>query len=138
MPIRSSSSTCRPTRPSTIQTNSSTTTSSRRWRAVARHTTAFSFWLYWPKWQVDRLRSTMPNTKARADVEDNFRKTAGQAIGGIAVLIGAEFTYRQFQQQQKSAHDLLISNQVAKDSSYWETKKRTSLCGLAASMPSKT
>src|SRR3954466_7621003 len=114
MPIRSSSSTCRPTRPSTIQTNSSTTTSSRRWRAVARHTTAFSFWLYWPRWQVDRLRSTMPDTKARADVEDNFRKTAGQAIGGFTILIGAGFAYLQFQQQQQAARDLLISNQVSK------------------------
>ena len=27
--------------------------------------------------------------KARADTEDNFRKTVGQALGGIAVLIGA-------------------------------------------------
>jgi hypothetical protein len=26
---------------------------------------------------------------ARADTEDNFRKTVGQALGGAAVLIGA-------------------------------------------------
>jgi len=37
MPIRSNSSICRPMRPSTIQTNSSTTTSSRRWRVAAHH-----------------------------------------------------------------------------------------------------
>jgi hypothetical protein len=77
-------------------------------------TIAFSFWLYWPRWQVDRLRATMPDTKARADVEDNFRKTAGQAIGGLAVLIGAGFAYLQFQGQQQASRDLLISNQVAK------------------------
>src|SRR5215469_10712228 len=31
-----------------------------------------------------------------------------------AVLIGAGFAYLQFQQQQRSSHDVLISNQVAK------------------------
>src|SRR5215213_8909020 len=100
---------------------------------------AFLFWLYWPRWQVKRLRSTMPDTKARADVEDNFRKTAGQLLGGAAVLLGAGFAYLQFQQQQEnfsaqqenarqqlaassrqseqqreSAQALLISNQVSK------------------------
>src|SRR6478735_5470125 len=81
----------------------------------------------------------MPDTKARADVEDNFRKTIGQLLGGIAVLLGAGFAYLQFQQQQEnfsaqqenarkqleasseqskqqreSAQALLISNQVSK------------------------
>jgi uncharacterized protein YjbI with pentapeptide repeats len=81
---------------------------------VAITIAAFLFWLYWPRWQVKRLRSTMPDTKARADVEDNFRKTAGQLIGGAAVLLGAGFAYLQFTEQQNAAHDLLISNQVAK------------------------
>jgi hypothetical protein len=47
------------------------------------------WWLWWrlPKWQVARL--TLWETKARADVEDNFRKTIGQTLGGAAVLIGA-------------------------------------------------
>jgi hypothetical protein len=60
-----------------------------------------------------------------ADVEDNFRKTLGQLLGGAAVLIGAglaymqfqqqqQASYRQFQEQQQAAHDLLISNQVSK------------------------
>jgi hypothetical protein len=62
----------------------------------------------------------------------NFRKTAGQALGGAAVLIGAVVVYLQFTQQQqpayrlilpqqraaedsrKAANDLLISNQVSK------------------------
>ena len=79
------------------------------------------WWLWWrlPERQVARL--TLWETKARADVEDNFRKTVGQALGGAAVLIGAVAAYLQFTQQQQairgqlqSAHDLLISNQVAK------------------------
>jgi hypothetical protein len=75
-----------------------------------------AWWLWWrlPKRQVARLRHAIRDPKARADVEDNFRKTIGQLLGGAAVLIGAGAAYLQFQQQQTSAHDLLISNQVAK------------------------
>src|SRR3954468_6216363 len=100
-----------------------------------------AWWLWWrlPKWQVNRLRMTIRDAKARADVEDNFRKTMGQLLGGIAVLLGAGFAYLQFQQQQEnfsaqqenarqqlaasleqskqqrdSAQALLISNQVSK------------------------
>src|SRR5215470_817244 len=75
-----------------------------------------AWWLWWrlPKRQVNRLRLTIRDPKARTDVEDNFRRTIGQLLGGAAVLIGAGFAYLQFQQQQTSAHDLLISNQVAK------------------------
>jgi hypothetical protein len=85
------------------------------------------WWVWWrlPKWQVNRLALKIRDPKARADVEDNFRKTAGQALGGAAVLIGAGFalfqflqqqqtTESQFLQQQKAAQDLLISNQVSK------------------------
>jgi hypothetical protein len=60
------------------------------------------------------LSAAITDAKARTDVEDNFRKTAGQLLGGAAVLIGAGFAYVQFTQQQRDAHDLLISNQVAK------------------------
>jgi hypothetical protein len=75
-----------------------------------------AWWLWWqlPKRQAERLRMTVRAAKARTDIEDNFRKTIGQLLGGAAVLIGAGFAYLQFQQQQRSAHDLLISNQVAK------------------------
>lgn len=92
------------------------------------------WWLWWrlPKWQVNLLALKIKDPKARADVEDNFRKTVGQALGGAAVLIGAAFALFQFLQQQqaaqeqqeraqiqfreqqKAAHDLLISNQVSK------------------------
>jgi hypothetical protein len=69
-----------------------------------------------PEGQVDRLRLTIRDPKARADVEDNFRKTIGQLIGGASVVIGAGlgagFAYLQLSEQQKASHDLLISNQV--------------------------
>src|SRR5580700_2552383 len=93
---------------------------------------ALAFWWWWPKWQVDRLALEIKDPKARADVEDNFRKTVGQLLGGTAVLLGAWLAFLQFsqqqqtaqqinqqqqaaqQQQQQAAHDLLISNQVSK------------------------
>jgi hypothetical protein len=47
-----------------------------------------AWWLWWrlPKRQVDRLRLTIRDPKARADVEDNFRKTIGQLLGGAACV----------------------------------------------------
>jgi hypothetical protein len=99
-------------------------------------------WLWWqvPKWQLNSLKPFPPdNPKERADVEDNFRKTVGQALGGAAVLIGAGFAFfqfreqqsqfsqqqkaaqeqqqtaqNQFREQQQATHDLLVSNQVSK------------------------
>ena len=86
---------------------------------------ALAFWWWWPKWQVNRLALEIRDPKARADVEDNFRKTVGQLLGGAAVLFGAWLAFLQFsqqqqiaqsqiQQQQQAARDLLISNQVSK------------------------
>jgi hypothetical protein len=65
------------------------------------------WWLWWrlPKWQVDRLALKIRDPKARADVEDSFRKTIGQLLGGAAVLIGAAFAVFQFLQQQKAAQE---------------------------------
>ena len=78
-------------------------------------------WLGWwrfPKRQVDRLRLSVRDPKARADIEDNLRKTIGQLIGGTMVLVGAGagavIAYLQLSQQQKESHELLISNQVSK------------------------
>src|SRR6516162_11808292 len=97
-----------------------------------------AWWLWWrlPRRQVNRLRLTIRDPKARADVEDNFRKTIGQLLAGAAVLIGAALAYLQFTEQQRAAQeqfskqqqtsheqllqqeqasrDLLISNQVSK------------------------
>jgi uncharacterized protein YjbI with pentapeptide repeats len=91
-----------------------------------------------------QMRSiTAADPKARADIEDNFRKTIGQLIavggtlfGAAVVLISAALAYLQFTQQQRTtqqqftqqqqasqeqflkqqqaSHDLLISNQVSK------------------------
>jgi uncharacterized protein YjbI with pentapeptide repeats len=63
---------------------------------------------------VGRLSIKIRDAKARAEVEDSFRKTIGQLLGGAAVLFGGGFAYLQFVQQQQSSHDLLISNQVSK------------------------
>jgi hypothetical protein len=84
-------------------------------------------WLWWrlPKLVVDRLRLQIRDPKARTDVEDSFRKTIGQAIGGVAVLGAAIAGYWEFTQQQRTAtrqivaqqeasRNLLISNQVSK------------------------
>jgi hypothetical protein len=85
------------------------------------------WWLWWrlPKREVARLALKIRDARARADIEDNYRKTVGQALGGVAVLIGAFSAYwqfsqqqrssqEQFSQQQRSSHDLLVSNQVSK------------------------
>ncbi len=86
---------------------------------------ALAFWWWWPRWQVNRLALEIRDPKARADVEDKFRKTVGQLLGGAAVLFGAWLAFLQFsqqqqtaqsqiKQQQQAARDLLISNQVSK------------------------
>ena len=41
---------------------------------------AMALWWCVPKWQLNPLQIT--DAKARADVEDNFRKTIGQLVGG--------------------------------------------------------
>jgi len=75
-----------------------------------------AWWLWWrlPQREVDRRSGAITDAKTRADVEDNFRKTIGQLLGGAAVLIGAGFAYLQFTQQQQAARDLFIANQVSK------------------------
>jgi hypothetical protein len=46
--------------------------------------------------QIDSLAMKIRDPKARSDIEDNLRKTVGQAIGGAAVLIGAGSALFQF------------------------------------------
>jgi uncharacterized protein YjbI with pentapeptide repeats len=92
------------------------------------------WWLWWrlPQRHVARRMLEVRDPKDRVDLEDDFRKTIGQALGGVAVLIGAGFAAFQFLQQQQTAYeqnitqqkasenslkasrDLLVSNQVAK------------------------
>jgi uncharacterized protein YjbI with pentapeptide repeats len=100
---------------------------------VASVLAALAFWWWWPKWQVNRLALEIRDPKARADVEDTFRRTVGQLLGGAAVLFGAWLAFFQFspqqqtaqsqikqqpqaaqQQQQQAARDLLISSQASK------------------------
>jgi hypothetical protein len=77
-------------------------------------------WWWGPKWQMRSI--TAPGPKERADIEDNFRKTIGQAVGGIiAAFVAAGFTYTQFLQQQKateaqqaSAREQLSADQMVK------------------------
>jgi hypothetical protein len=94
-------------------------------------------WLLWwwlPKWQANRLRFQIRDAKARAGVEDNYRKA--QLIAGAAVLGGAWFAYSGTQQTieasreatrqtvdasrkqaadaYQASHDQLISQQVSK------------------------
>ena len=52
-------------------------------------TTLSWFWWWWPRWEVNRRSLIIRDAKARADIEDNFRKTVGQFFGGAAVLVGA-------------------------------------------------
>jgi uncharacterized BrkB/YihY/UPF0761 family membrane protein len=42
-----------------------------------------AWWLWWrlPKRQVERLRFTIRDPKARTHIEDNIRKTIGQLLG---------------------------------------------------------
>src|ERR1700704_3764477 len=82
---------------------------------------ALAFWWWWPKWEVNRLALEIRDPKARADVEDNFRKTIGQFLGGAAVLIGTGFAYYQSQLTQqasydqiKASRDQIINQQVSK------------------------
>jgi hypothetical protein len=62
---------------------------------------------------VHRLDIQIHDPKGRADTEDNFRKTVGQALGGIAVLIGAGAAYLQFTQQQQTATEQIVAQQKA-------------------------
>ncbi len=73
------------------------------------------WWLWWllPRRQLHKLDVQIHDPKARADTEDNFRKTVGQALGGAAVLIGAGAAYLQFILQQQAATQQIISQQKA-------------------------
>jgi hypothetical protein len=86
---------------------------------------AFASWWWFPPYYVRHYHPEIIDPKERADVEDNFRKNVGQALGGIVVLLGAWMAYVQTGQtlmkteasqeiQRKSARDLLYSQQFSK------------------------
>jgi hypothetical protein len=64
-------------------------------------------WWQAPKRQANLLSLKIRDPKARADVEDNFRKTIGQLLGDAAVLIGTGFAYYQSQLAQHATHNHL-------------------------------
>ena len=59
---------------------------------------ALAAWWWLPKWQVARFRPEISDPKGRADVEDSFRKSIGQLIGGAAVILAAGLAYYQTQE----------------------------------------
>ena len=79
---------------------------------------ALAAWWWLPKLAVERFRHEIPDAKTRADVEDNFRKTIGQLIGGAAVILAAGLAYIQTQQtlseQHSQARDTVTSQMISK------------------------
>ena len=109
---------------------------------------AAALWWWLPKWQVNLLRLKIRDAKARADVEDNFRKTIGQLLGGAVVLIGTGFAYYESQLAQQATHDQLKAtyDQIEASTDHQPAGFRRVLsswaatrlsCGLAASTPWK-
>jgi hypothetical protein len=70
-------------------------------------------WLWWwlPKRQVDRF--PIDDAKARAEVEDNFRKTISQVLLAAAALVGAALAYLQFTEQQQTSQRQFAAQQEA-------------------------
>jgi len=113
------------------------------WLVLAAAVLACAVWWWVPKWQMKTITKTITasNPKDLADIEDNFRKTVSQTLGGIAVLFGVVIAYMQLteqrdatymkllelrdatQKQQNSAQKLLISNQIAKGFEQLGSKK---------------
>jgi hypothetical protein len=86
---------------------------------------ATALWWWVPKWQANLLSLKIRDPKARADVEDNFRKTIGQLLGGAAALMGTGFAYYQSQLAQQATHDQLkattrsSASKLRRALSYW-------------------
>jgi uncharacterized protein YjbI with pentapeptide repeats len=81
-------------------------------------TAAFATWWWVPRWQARKFCRTIRDAKARADVEDNFRKTVGQVIGGAAVLLTAGLAYYQTQQTLRvTIQESELSRQAADEQS---------------------
>ena len=69
-------------------------------------------WWRVPKRQANLLSLKIRDPKARADVEDNCRKTIGQLLGDAAVLIGTGFAYYQSQLAQQATHNHLCRSRT--------------------------
>jgi uncharacterized iron-regulated membrane protein len=71
------------------------------------------FWWWWPKREIGRLSPMIFDSAARANAEDNIRKTIGQLLGGAAVLLGAALAYLQFTKQQEASQQQFLEQQQA-------------------------
>ena len=117
------------------------------WAVVVVVVIATALWWWLPKWQVNLLRLDIPDAKARADVEDNFRKTIGQLLGGAAVLVGTGFAY--YKSQLANKRPMINSKQPTTRSKHLRPRSSVSRfrralsswvaislsCGSAASTP---
>jgi hypothetical protein len=95
-----------------------------------------AWWVWWqlPKRQLDSFPISDP--KDRAEIEDNFRKTISQLIGGGAVLIGAGFAYLQFTEQQRASREQFLAQQTASQEQF-ERQQRAAQNLLISNQVSK-
>jgi hypothetical protein len=82
----------------------------REWAAAATAVIVaiailWALWWQLPKRQANRLRFQIRDAKARADVEDSYRKAIAQLIAGAAVLGGAWFAYSGTQQTIEASRE---------------------------------
>jgi hypothetical protein len=97
--------------------------------AIGIGAAALMLWWQLPRQQMENLG--LENPKERADVEDNFRKTFGQLLGGVAVLVGAIFAYFQFLSSSKHLATCSLAIKLQKVSNNWATTRPS--CGSVAS-----
>lgn len=83
------------------------------------------FWWWLPRYQAKNAYGKSLKPKDLFEVEDGFRKSAGQLIGGFAVLVGLAAAYVQFIDQKKSSYDTIIRNQISKGFEYLGDEKVT-------------
>ncbi len=74
---------------------------------------ALAAWWWVPKWKADGLSKMISDPKTLSDIEDSWRKTFTQLIGGAAVLVGAGLAYRGTQMTLQESYDRLRSEQQA-------------------------
>jgi hypothetical protein len=84
----------------------------------------WAIWWWLPKYEANN-RLSGADAKAKAEVEDKFRKTVSNVLGGAAVIIGAFLTYYgtmrtlqenhdQSQRTIQTSRDQFLSAQVSK------------------------
>lgn len=106
----------------------------------------FLFWAFVPIWLVRRFSL---NDKDKAEVEDNYRKTVGQAVGAVAIIVTFAWTFtkdndtiklthkqfeaqtKQFSEQQTQARQQFANQQfIAAASLLKETSVGARVAGL--------